>query len=234
MTIDFETFFKKYEELLSMADDVFEKIQTEYPEGVKCKVRCADCCYALFDLSLIEALYINHHFNKNFQGEEREKLVEKSNRIDREIHKIKRKAYKALEAGKEEGEILEDMAALRVRCPLLNDEEKCDLYEHRPATCRFYGLPTSIGGAGYTCGLSGFVKGKEYPTVNLDIIQKRLHDLTKAFVVAIQSRHYKMVDLLVPVSMALLTDYDETYLGIEDEEKDDAGPEAESKGDANE
>ena len=234
MAINIEPFFKKYEELLTMADEVFERVKKEYPEGVKCKIRCADCCFALFDLALIEAMYINHHFKKNFQGEDQEKLIEKSNRIDREIHKIKRKAYKSLEAGKEEGEILEDMAKIRVRCPLLNDEEQCDLYDYRPVTCRFYGLPTSIGGIGHTCGLSGFVQGKEYPTVNLDVIQKKLHELSIEFVKEIQSKHYKMADLLVPVSMALLTDYDETYLGIEDKGTTDDGTDADRKGDTNE
>jgi len=234
MTIDFETFFKKYEELLSLADDVFERVKKDYPEGVKCKVGCADCCYALFDLALIEAMYINHHFNKNFQGDTREKLLEQSNRIDRKIHKIKQNAYRAFKTGKEEGEILQEMATWRVRCPLLNDEDKCDLYEYRPVTCRFYGLPTSIGGVGHTCGLSGFVKGKEYPTVNLDVIQKKLYALSQELVKEIKSKHYKMADLLVPVSMAILTNYDEAYLGIEDEAKAEADPDEKSKGDENE
>ena len=82
MAIDLTVFFKKYEELLTMANDVFDRMQKEYPDCVKCKIKCADCCYALFDLSLIEALYINHHFNEKIKGQDREKLIEKSNRID--------------------------------------------------------------------------------------------------------------------------------------------------------
>ena len=214
MKIDFKSYFEKYEAVVAMADEVFERVQKEFPECVKCKIKCDDCCYALFDLTLIEAIYLNHQFNKIIKDKERERLIERSNRADRKIHKIKRKAYKEKAAGKNEADILTDLAGERIRCPLLNDKEMCDLYEHRPITCRLYGIPTSIGGVGYTCGKSGFVEGKQYPTVNLDLIQKKLYDITAEFVHRIKSRHGKMADMLVPVSMAMLTDYDADYLGI--------------------
>jgi len=135
---------------------------------------------------------------------------------------LKRKAYKDLEAGKEEAEILQEMSELKVKCPLLNDQSKCDLYTHRPITCRLYGIPTSIAGEGHTCGLSGFLHGTAYPTVKLDIIQDKLFKISADLVAAIRSRYSKMGEMLVPLSMALLTEYDDTYLGIKDpEEKSD-------------
>ena len=219
MNVDFTPFFKKYEELLIAVDSVFEGVQKQYSDCVKCKIGCSDCCYALFDLTLIEALYINHHFKQKFNGQEREHLLEKANETDRNIYKIKRQAYKDYEAGKTEDKILEDMAEKRIRCPLLDEQDKCGLYEHRPITCRFYGIPTSIGGKGHTCGLSDFVEGKPYPTVNLDIIHKKLYDLSNELATSIQSKYVRMGDMLVPLSMALLTVYDETYLGIGDDEK---------------
>ena len=174
MKIDFTPYFKKYEEISSTADELFLRIQKDFPDGVKCEIKCEDCCHALFDLALIEAIYINHQFYKKFKGKEREQLLEKSNRADRKIYQIKKKAYQDKESGKNEVDILMEMAAERVRCPLLNGEGMCDLYEYRPITCRLYGLPTSIGVIGHTCGKSGFVEGQQYPTFNLDIIQKRL------------------------------------------------------------
>ncbi len=152
MKIDFKPYFEKYEAVVAMADKVFERVQKKFPECVKCKIKCDDCCYALFDLTLIEASYLNHQFNKIIKDKERERLIERSNRADRKIHKIKRKAYKEKAGGKKEADILTDLAGERIRCPLLNDKEMCDLYEHRPITCRLYGMPTSIGGVGYTCG----------------------------------------------------------------------------------
>ncbi len=171
MPIDFDPFFKQYKALVKMADEVFERVKNEYPEEVTCKVKCADCCHALFDLTLIEAIYINHHFNRLYEGQSREPLIDKANKADRLVYKLKRAAYKANEEGKSESEILEDLAEERIRCPLLSEQDQCDMYEHRPITCRLYGIPTAIGGQGHTCGLSGFVQGNSYPTVNLDRIQ---------------------------------------------------------------
>jgi len=219
MNIDFNPFFKKYEELSKKADSAFGRVSGEYAECVRCKVGCSDCCHALFDLTLIEAMYINHQFNTLFNGKKRDELLEKANAADRKIYKIKRKAYKDLESGKNENDILAEMAQERVRCPLLNDDDKCDLYEHRPLTCRFYGIPTSIGGQGYTCGESGFDKGKQYPTVNMDIIYRELYSISGELADSIRSKYSKLSDILVPLSMALLTVYDEEYLGLKDEEK---------------
>ena len=230
MDIDFTPFFKQYEEVLAMADKVFERVKSEHPECVKCKTKCSDCCNALFDLYLIEALYINDNFNKKFKGSERERLIEKSNIADRTIYKLKRKAYKDLESGKDENEILSKMAEERVRCPLLNDDDMCDLYEYRPITCRLYGIPISIGGASHTCGLSAFAEGKQYPTVNLEKIQNKLYEISVELVREIKSKHIKLADVIVPLSMALLTIYDDEYLGIGDINRDNTKNEQEGDG----
>ena len=230
MDIDFTPFFKQYEEVLAMGDKVFERVKNEHSECVKCKTKCSDCCYALFDLYLIEALYINEKFNKEFKGSERERLIEKSNIADRAVYKLKRKVYKDLEAGKNENEILSKMAKERVRCPLLNDDDMCDLYEYRPITCRLYGIPISIGGVSHTCGLSAFAEGKQYPTVNLEKIHNKLYEISVELVKEIKSRHIKMADVLVPLSMALLTIYDEDYLGVGDIKRGDAKDEQKGEG----
>lgn len=222
MSIDLTHFFKKYETLSETANLVFARVKKENPDCVKCRNGCADCCYALFDLTLIEALYMNNQFNKKFQGKEKAELLERTNKTDRETYRIKKKAYNELKTGKQEEQILMEIAQKRVRCPLLNNQEMCDLYAHRPITCKLYGIPTSINGIGHTCGISGFVEGKQYPTVNLDTIQKKLYGISAELVKAIQSKYFKMADMLVPLSMAILTDYDDDYLGIVKEDNTDA------------
>jgi Fe-S-cluster containining protein len=217
--MDLTPYFEAYEALVRKADAAFGRVKEAFPDCVRCHRECADCCYALFDLSLIEALYIHRRFQEAYQGAAREALLEKANRADRQLARIKREAAKALEAGREEADVLEVLARTRVRCPLLNDANLCDLYSYRPITCRLYGIPTAIGGRGYTCGLSGFEPGKSYPTVQLDQIQARLQEISATLLRDIRSRHIKLVDLLVPLSMALLTDYDEAYLGMEQAEE---------------
>ena len=217
MSVDLTSYFGKYEALVAQADGVFDRVKNAHADCVKCEEKCADCCFALFDLTLIEALYIHHKFNEKYQGSEKAKILEKSNRADRRIYKIKREAYKDLQAGKNEGEILAAMALERVRCPLLNEKELCDLYEYRPITCRFYGVPTAIGGAGHTCGKSGFKQGEKYPTVNLDAVHSRLQQISAELLRDIQSKNIKLADLLVPLSSAVILDFDDVFLGIAEE-----------------
>jgi len=214
MNFDFKPFFKRYEAISALAELLFDRVSADHPSCINCQKGCDECCYALFDLTLIEALYINHKFNQLVRGEKKNRMIERANRIDRQLYKVKKKAFKELNAGKDEQSILLDMAQTHIRCPLLSDEKLCGLYEYRPITCKLYGVPTAIGGAGYSCGKSNFSEGLQYPTVNLDPIQKQLYEISSDLVVAMKSKHIKMAELLVPVSMALLTEYDEIYLGI--------------------
>ena len=222
MSVDLTSYFEKYEALVAQADGAFDRVKKAHADCVKCEEKCADCCFALFDLTLIEALYIHHKFNEKYQGSEKAELLEKSNRADRRIYKIKREAYNELQAGKNEGEILAAMALERVRCPLLNEKELCDLYDYRPITCRFYGVPTAIGGAGHTCGKSGFKQGEKYPTVNLDAVHSRLQQISAELLRDVQSKNIKLADLLVPLSSAVILDFDDVFLGIAEEPVEEA------------
>jgi Fe-S-cluster containining protein len=215
MDFDYTPYFKQYEELVTLADQVFERMVREFPDAVTCKAGCADCCHALFDVTLIEAIYINHRFNARYSGPGRESLLERANRADRAVAKIKRRAMQQLREGTDEATILHELARVQVRCPLLNTEDRCDLYAHRPLTCRFYGIPTSINGEGHTCGLSGFEPGQAYPTVNMDRLFEQLQRISAEMLRDMRSRYIKLADMLVPLSMALLTLYDDEYLGME-------------------
>ena len=221
MDLDLKPYFDKYEALVEKAEEAFDRVKASHSECVKCEEKCSDCCFALFDLTLIEALYIHHKFNEKFKGSARVELVEKANRADRRIYKIKRNAFKELQAGRNEGELLAQMAVERVRCPLLSEKDLCDLYESRPLTCRFYGIPTAIGGAGHTCGKSEFKQGEQYPTVNLDVVHNQLQQISAELLRDIKSKNIKLVDLLVPLSSAMVMDFDEVFLGIAEEPQEE-------------
>lgn len=215
MKIDCDSFFKDYEKVRDQADSAFMSVKEKFVDLVACKESCADCCHALFDLTLIEALYINDRFQKTFDQERRSVLLVAADIADRKTYKIKRKAYQSLDKGISEDEILANLATQRVRCSMLTDDNLCTIYEFRPITCRLYGLPLAIGGKGHTCGLSGFVPGQSYPTVHMDQILNRLLGISAELTQQIKSKHSKMGEILVPLSMALLTDYNDEYLGIE-------------------
>jgi len=214
MQHDFSEFFARYEALVKEVDAVFDRIKAEHGDAVTCEVGCSDCCYALFDLTLVEAMYLNHHFRERFQGLKRTAIMDRADSADREAYKFKRQLFKAGEEGKPASEILAEAARMRIRCPLLNDENQCDMYDKRPVTCRLYGIPTAMGGESRTCGLTNFQEGASYPTVNMEVLQDRLLLLSQAMVDSMNTKHTSLAEVLVPVSMALLNQYDTEYLGI--------------------
>lgn len=211
--MNFESYFKQYEALAARADAVFDQMKADFSGSVACRLGCSDCCHALFDLTLIEALFIKTRFDQVFSGEDRTRLIDRANVADRQTYKLKRQAFKAHQAGRSETQVLEKMAEHRVRCPALGDDDLCEIYEFRPITCRIYGIPTVIGGKGHTCGMSAFEPGQRYPTVKLDAINQRLYDISFALAQEMRSKYPKLAEMLVPLSMALLTDYSEIYLG---------------------
>ena len=207
-------FFNQYMELVNQVDAAFKAVEKQFPDCVACMIGCADCCHALFDLPLIEALYIKTRFDEKFDEKQRTEILARANTADRAVYRIKRQAYKAHESGRSDKEILKEMAIQRVRCPALESNDRCVIYDFRPITCRLYGVPTVIGGKAHTCGLSNFEKGRSYPTVKMDAIHHRLNEISTALARDIQSKYPRLAELLVPLSMALLTDYTDDYLGI--------------------
>ena len=221
--LDFSKTFEKYETLVAQVDKIFSAMQEAHKDCVSCKIQCCDCCYAVFDVSLIEAAYINHHFNRSLGRKERRKILRRAETADRKFYQIKKKLQQMyVKEGKSPEEVLSRLAEDRVPCPLLNDEKVCDLYDKRPVTCRVYGIPTSIGGKPHICGESGFKEGTAYPAVNLDNMNNRLLELSKELLREIGANHPKMHMSLVPVSAVLMTDYDEEHFGLKKRSNPDA------------
>ncbi len=214
MALDLNEYFVKYEAMVQVVDGIFDRVKNEFPKEVFCREKCSDCCYALFDLTLVEALYLKQKFNEKFSGKERNDLMEKAGKTDRALVKMKRDAYRKVKDGADQLEIVAKMSQERVRCPLLGEDNLCVLYEHRPITCRVYGIPTSTAGASHICGRTNFIQGQPYPTLNMDKIYTQLQLLSAELVKGINSEKIRMHELLIPVSMALVTEFTEDYLGV--------------------
>jgi hypothetical protein len=78
--------------------------------------------------------------------------------------------------------------------------------------------------------LSGFKEGESYPTVKLNAIHQRLYDISSELAQEIQSRYPKLAEMLVPLSMALLTDYTEEYLGMKSADSESTEKKGGTKG----
>ncbi len=219
MSLDFTQHFAKYEKFLQQLDSIFERMQKDYPQEITCRQGCTDCCYALFDLHLVEALYLNHKFGILGQ-DERDRILIDADKADRKVHKLKKDMARASsKEGRDNEELLSKVSRERLRCPLLRDDDKCALYECRPATCRLYGLPLDIEGETHTCGKTGFVTGEKYPTVKMRNVHQNLARMSQELAADIGSKYKQLHTMLLPVSTALLTEFDSEYLGIKKDEK---------------
>ncbi len=215
MIPDLSPIFSRYETLRAETDALFARVREAQPGCVTCKEGCSDCCHALFDLSLVEAMYLNRAIEAAFaHGPERSDILTRASESDRRLTRLKRELFRAEKDGESPEAIMAQAAQARLRCPLLDQEDRCLLYAARPITCRLYGVPTAIAGQGHVCGFSAFEKGKAYPTVHLDKIQARLEELSREVAETVESRFTELHEVYVPLSMALLTRYDASYLGI--------------------
>ncbi len=207
--------FRDYETLTARTDELFERVRAQFPAEVACTAGCSDCCHAMFDLSLVEAMALNRAFNARFGfGAARSAVLEAAGDADRAATRLKRHYFQRAKQGATDEEILREAARDRLRCPLLGPDDRCVLYEQRPVTCRLYGVPTAIHGKAHVCGKCGFARGGAYPTVALDRIQDKLAELSRRLAAAVGSRYRELHTVYVPVSMALLTKYDDAYLGV--------------------
>lgn len=220
MALDLREHFVKYKAIASMIDKIFERVKDEFPKEVFCREKCSDCCYAIFDVTIIEALYINHKFKEKFSGAEKQKIIDQASKTDRVLAKMKRNIQKELNQGKNEVELLAKLGRERVRCPLLGENDLCIMYESRPITCRLYGIPTSSAGMSHICGRTNFKEGGKYPTVNTDKIYTQLQLISAEMIKDIKSKNIKMHEMLIPISMALITDFNKKYLGVEEQKKE--------------
>lgn len=214
MKNDFSEIFRQYEELALKMDKVFSQIQRQYPSEVKCELGCCDCCYAMFDLTLVEAMYLNKKFHETLTQEKKSEIYEKANRADREAFRIKRSINKEYQKGVSNASILEEVGKKRIKCPLLTEENQCILYSYRPINCRVYGIPMSINGEVHTCIHASFSSGHKYPTVYMDKIHEKLIQLSQNIVNSIPTTLPKLSEVMVPVSFAILNEYNDEYLGI--------------------
>jgi len=102
---------------------------------------------------------------------------------------------------------------------MLGEDNLCVMYDNRPITCRVYGIPTSTAGASHICGRTNFVQGNPYPTLNMDKIYSQLQLLSAELIKDINSEKIRMHEMLIPVSMAMITDFNEDYLGVKKDGK---------------
>ena len=201
--MNFTHLFQRYELLVAKADQAFHKMQKDYGAYIKCKLHCSDCCHAVFGLFLIEAAYLQQHFNQ-LARKERQAAVLRGEKSEKEYGELEKKLKTY---GNDPQMASYSLGRERIRCPLLSDHRMCILYIYRPITCRIYGIPLVIQGKAHVCGNACFKKGELYPSFNLDEVQRELYLLSRELLDRSGRKDLERASLLISVSKAIKTPF---------------------------
>jgi Fe-S-cluster containining protein len=131
-----------YSLLLEEVDEWFVRTSGLAGPDVSCRKGCSECCRGLFDITLLDALYLKSGFDR-LPAEVRDMVRAKA------LHRFE--GLRTLWPDFDHPYILnyrpeEDWEKLMPEeddtpCALLGEDGTCLLYEHRPMTCRLNGLP---------------------------------------------------------------------------------------------
>lgn len=193
--------FRSYELLTDRADEAFLKMEADYAACTRCEIHCSDCCHAVFGLFIIEAAYIAEHFGGLDAAVRKESLI-RGDQADRDLRRLEQKLRRYEDDPQMSTLIL---AKERIRCPLLDETQRCVLYAHRPITCRVYGIPTAIRGKARVCGKTGFKKGESYPIFDLDDVYRNLFALSQDLLQEMKCKDLERASFLISVSKTIGT-----------------------------
>lgn len=192
--------FQTYEGLADKAEAAFEEMQKEHGSCIKCEPHCSDCCHAVFGLFLIEAGYLKKQLEK-LKEEEKSAALLRCEQAEKSLERLQNMLREHEGDPQMQAYI---MSRERIPCPLLNEDQECILYLHRPITCRVYGIPTKVQGKARVCWKAEFKKDERYPVFDLDGVYRDLYLLSTELLKGAGEDTEKAA-LLISVSKAITT-----------------------------
>lgn len=165
----------RYGALLREVDGWFLRCFERHPDLIACRNGCSECCRGLFDITLLDALYLKRGFDALPEQLKTGPVQAASRRLEQLSHENPAFAEPWLLNSIPE----DDWDALmpeedETPCLLLSEAGGCLVYEHRPMTCRLNGIPL--------IDVSGEELFDEWCTLNFtEADPRQLSDLSFAF-----------------------------------------------------
>lgn len=133
---------ERYANLLKEVDQWFASCLSVQGDQIACKRGCSACCRGLFDITLLDALYLRSGFDllpQDIQISVRHKARPRLDQISSRWPSFKAPWLLNLIPENEWDEIMPEED--ETPCVLLSADGKCLVYDHRPMTCRLNGIP---------------------------------------------------------------------------------------------
>jgi Fe-S-cluster containining protein len=144
-------------ELLHILDNWLQKANDRGGEHIACRPGCAQCCIGVFAIDRLDALRLQRGLNElaDRDPERAQRVLQRAaESLERTVGFFPGDLETGiLDESLEAEEIFEEYANDEP-CPVLDPETKmCDLYAHRPMTCRVFGPPVRTEGGLGVCEL---------------------------------------------------------------------------------
>ncbi len=132
----------RYGALLREVDGWFQRCLDQHPDLIVCRHGCSECCRGLFDITLLDALFLKRGFD-DLPEPQKTGLVCSASRCLEDLSLLN-SAF--VEPWLLNGIPENDWDVLMTEedetpCLLLSEFGGCLLYEFRPMTCRLNGIP---------------------------------------------------------------------------------------------
>lgn len=144
---------KRDGELLHIVDNWLTKAGERGGEHIACRPGCAQCCVGVFAIDRLDALRLQRGLNAlaDVDLDRAQRVLQRAaESLERHIDFFPGDMETGILDESQEAEEIFEEYANDEPCPALDPEtQTCDLYAHRPMTCRVYGPPIrSEGGLG--------------------------------------------------------------------------------------
>ena len=132
----------RYGELLREVDGWFQRCLDQHPDLIACRNGCSECCRGLFDITLLDALFLKRGFDELPEPQKAGLVRSAIGRLQQLSHLNPAFIEPWLLNGIPESDwdVLmpeED----ETPCLLLSESGECLVYDSRPMTCRLNGIP---------------------------------------------------------------------------------------------
>ena len=132
----------QYGTLLQEVDRWFESCLSQHSDEITCHHGCSECCRGLFDITLLDALYLKHGFDQLPASVQSAVQVQAAGRLDALTRKwpdfIRPWTLNHIPEAQWDAMMPEND---ETPCPLLSEQGSCLVYAYRPMTCRLNGIP---------------------------------------------------------------------------------------------
>ena len=193
---------KNYSLFLRLTSEQFNK--ATQMNQVSCLRKCHECCSSgFFDITLLDALHIRDSLKK-VPAPIRKRVVDRANE---QLDILEKKG-----AFSRKDPLLKTLASIdsisrrsaKMRCPALDDNGACLIYEFRPHICRIFG-PT-VRGQRRAVRLEGcgYFK-RDIPEADFAILSNYKDEevLLKAMFTKAGRKRVREVDTIIPAAIAL-------------------------------